>query len=45
MRIEAPIEAKREEILQIATKHKAYNARVFGSVARGKLQRTAISIC
>ncbi|ACK73264.1 DNA polymerase beta domain protein region [Gloeothece citriformis PCC 7424] len=27
---------KREEILQIATKHGAYNVRIFGSVARGE---------
>ncbi|GFE69003.1 nucleotidyltransferase family protein [Chroococcus sp. FPU101] len=27
---------KREEILQIAAKHGAYNIRVFGSVARGE---------
>jgi predicted nucleotidyltransferase len=28
--------AKREEILQIASQHGAYNVRVFGSVARGE---------
>ena len=27
---------KREDILQIAAKHGAYNVRVFGSVARGE---------
>ena len=27
---------KREEILQIAARHGAYNVRVFGSVARGE---------
>ncbi len=27
---------KREDILRIATKHGAYNIRVFGSVARGE---------
>jgi len=27
---------KREEILRIAEQHKAYNVRVFGSVARGE---------
>jgi uncharacterized protein len=27
---------KREEILQIATKHGAFNVRVFGSVVRGE---------
>lgn len=27
---------KREEILRLAAKHKAYNVRVFGSAARGE---------
>jgi uncharacterized protein len=36
MRIEELLKAKREEILQIAAKHGAYNVRVFGSVARGE---------
>jgi hypothetical protein len=30
------VKEKREEILQIAAKHGAYNVRVFGSVARGE---------
>ena len=36
MGIEELLLSKREEILQIATKHGAYNVRVFGSVARGE---------
>ncbi|MDV2992357.1 MAG: hypothetical protein N4J56_002011 [Chroococcidiopsis sp. SAG 2025] len=36
MRIEELLKAKREEILQIAAKHGAYNVRIFGSVARGE---------
>jgi hypothetical protein len=30
------LQEKREEILQIASKHGAFNVRVFGSVARGE---------
>jgi predicted nucleotidyltransferase len=30
------LQAKRQEILEIAAKHGAYNVRVFGSVARGE---------
>jgi uncharacterized protein len=30
------LQAKRQEILAIATRHGAYNVRVFGSVARGE---------
>ncbi|HIK09171.1 MAG TPA: nucleotidyltransferase family protein [Oscillatoriaceae cyanobacterium M33_DOE_052] len=30
------LQEKREEILKIATKHGAYNLRIFGSVARGE---------
>jgi predicted nucleotidyltransferase len=30
------LKEKREEILQIAAKHGAYNVRIFGSVARGE---------
>lgn len=33
--IEEILKSKREEILQIAARHGAYNVRVFGSVARG----------
>lgn len=36
MRVEELLKAHREEILQIAAKHGAYNVRVFGSVARGE---------
>lgn len=32
----AELQAKREEILAIATHHGAYNVRIFGSVARGE---------
>lgn len=34
--IDELLREKREEILRIAAKHKAYNVRVFGSVARGE---------
>jgi predicted nucleotidyltransferase len=30
------LKEKRDEILQIAARHGAYNVRVFGSVARGE---------
>ncbi len=36
MSIEELLKDKRDEILRIATKHGAYNVRVFGSVARGE---------
>lgn len=36
MQLEALIKARREEILQTAAKHGAFNVRVFGSVARGR---------
>ena len=36
MKIEELLNARREEILEIARKHGAYNMRVFGSVARGE---------
>lgn len=36
MKIEKLLKDKREEILQLATKHGAYNVRIFGSVARGE---------
>ncbi len=35
MRLQQLLHNKREEILKIASKHGAYNVRVFGSVARG----------
>lgn len=36
MTIDDLLKNKREDILQIAAKHGAYNVRVFGSVARGE---------
>ena len=36
MGIDERLKDKREEILRIASKHGAYNVRVFGSVARGE---------
>ncbi|WP_034936627.1 nucleotidyltransferase family protein [Gloeocapsa sp. PCC 73106] len=36
MKLKKILENKREEIREIATKHGAYNIRVFGSVARGE---------
>ncbi|HAA30734.1 MAG TPA: DNA polymerase subunit beta [Cyanobacteria bacterium UBA8553] len=36
MGIDELLREKREDILQIAAKHGAYNVRVFGSVARGE---------
>jgi predicted nucleotidyltransferase len=36
MKIEELLKSRREEILEIARKHGAYNLRVFGSVARGE---------
>ncbi len=36
MSLEERLQAKREDILRTATKHGAYNVRVFGSVARGE---------
>ncbi len=36
MKLKILLMEKREEILQIAAKHGAYNVRVFGSVARGE---------
>ncbi len=36
MDINKLIQVKREEILEIAKKHGAYNVRVFGSVSRGE---------
>lgn len=36
MKVDELIKARREEILEIARKHGAYNVRVFGSVARGE---------
>ena len=35
MKLKQLLEEKREEILKIASKHGAYNVRIFGSVARG----------
>ncbi len=36
MTLKELLQTKREEILQIAARHGAYNVRVFGSVARGE---------
>lgn len=36
MAIKQVLEEKRDDILNIAAKHGAYNVRVFGSVARGE---------
>ena len=36
MKLKQLLLEKREEILKIATKHGAYNVRIFGSVARGE---------
>ncbi len=36
MSISELLKEKREEILQIAAKHGAYNVRIFGSAARGE---------
>jgi predicted nucleotidyltransferase len=36
MSFEELLQAKREDILRTASKHGAYNVRIFGSVARGE---------
>jgi uncharacterized protein len=36
MKIKELLQEKRDEIIAIATKHGAYNVRIFGSVARGE---------
>ncbi|MDJ0729519.1 MAG: nucleotidyltransferase family protein [Crocosphaera sp.] len=36
MKLNESIQEKREEILSLATKHGAFNVRIFGSVARGE---------
>lgn len=36
MNVDDLIRQKRQQIIQVAAKHGAYNVRVFGSVARGK---------
>jgi uncharacterized protein len=36
MGLEELLQQKRQEILEIAAKHGAYNVRIFGSVARGE---------
>lgn len=41
MGIEELLEPFREEILQIAAKHGAYNVRIFGSVARGEARENS----
>ena len=39
MNISELLQIKREEILQLADRHGAYNIRIFGSVARGEADR------
>ena len=41
MEIKQLLQQKREEILMIATKHGAYNVRVFGSVVKGTATSTS----
>ncbi len=36
MKLQTLLQKNREEIIEIATKHGAYNVRIFGSVARGE---------
>ncbi len=36
MGVKEILQEKRQEILEIASKHGAYNVRIFGSVARGE---------
>ncbi|MFI5330683.1 MAG: nucleotidyltransferase family protein [Desulfobaccales bacterium] len=36
MSLQKILQEKRQEILEIAAKHGAYNVRIFGSVARGE---------
>ena len=36
MKLRQILDEKREKILQLATKHGAFNVRIFGSVARGE---------
>ncbi len=36
MRLQELLRQKRQEIIDIAAKHGAYNVRIFGSVARGE---------
>jgi uncharacterized protein len=41
MKLQKILQTKRNEIIEIATKHGAYNFRVFGSVARGEENPTS----
>jgi predicted nucleotidyltransferase len=41
MKLQKILQTKRNEIIEIATKHGAYNVRVFGSVARGEENPTS----
>lgn len=36
MKLQKLLQNKRQKIIEIATKHGAYNIRIFGSVARGE---------
>ncbi|MBW4478089.1 MAG: nucleotidyltransferase family protein [Tolypothrix brevis GSE-NOS-MK-07-07A] len=41
MKLKELLQEKKEEIIQIAAKHGAYNLRIFGSVARGEETETS----
>lgn len=41
MDLKAQLMAKRQEILDLAAKHGAFNVRLFGSVARGEATETS----
>ena len=41
MKLREQLQEKREEILEIAAKHGAFNVRIFGSVARGEETETS----
>jgi predicted nucleotidyltransferase len=41
MKLKTLIQTKRHKIIEIATKHGAFNVRVFGSVARGEETTTS----
>ena len=41
MKLQKLLQTKRQEIINVATKHGAYNVRIFGSVARGEETATS----
>ena len=41
MKLQKLLQIKRDDIINIATKHGAYNVRIFGSVARGEETSTS----